>query len=76
MTYTMTVKSNTDSDIQPVVASLEHPDVTGVVGIDTDRVRVTMREGADLAAYEEFLEQDVDVFEYTRSTWALMGGCR
>ena len=62
--YELTVTSDPDSDTQPEVASLNHPAVATVQGIDTGRVRVTLHNGADVAGFEAALENDVDVKRY------------
>jgi hypothetical protein len=63
-TYKVVVTSNSDRDIQPRIASLDHPAVSCVAGIDTNRVQVTLREGADAEAYERFMDADDDVQSY------------
>jgi hypothetical protein len=59
--FDVTVIHNSDTDQQPEVAALSHPDVATVEGIDTDRVRVTLMAGADADAYEAVLEVDPGV---------------
>ena len=67
MTYKVTVTSNTDSDIQPVVASLAHPSVAWVQGIDTDRVWLGLVDGAASAEFERAMDADPDVLRYVES---------
>jgi len=62
--YKVVVTSNSDRDIQPRIASLDHPAVSGVAGIDTNRVQVTLYESADAEAYERFMDADDDVQSY------------
>lgn len=66
MTYELRIKSDSDSDIQPTVMSLESPLVKSVQGIDADRVRIELVDGADSAAYEAVMDADADVYEYER----------
>jgi hypothetical protein len=66
ITYTMTVSTDHESDMQPIIASLERPDVLSVAGIDTDRVRVTLVSGANVVAFEAALDADDDVKHYER----------
>ena len=64
MAYKITVVSDTDSDMQPVVAALNSPMVESVQGIDTHRVWVALVAGADTAAYERLLDSDPNVMRY------------
>ena len=59
--FDVTVIHDSDTDQQPEVAALSHPDVAIVEGIDTDRVRVTLIQGTDAEAYEAVLEADPGV---------------
>ena len=66
-TYEVKVVTDTDSDIQPTVASFAHAAVLSTRGIDTEVVRVVV----DAARAEEFaatMEADDAVISYTKFT--------
>lgn len=62
--YLVTVKHNSDSDIQPDVPSLRHRWLTEVQGIDTNRVCVTLCDGAPMCEFESLMDADDAVIEY------------
>ena len=62
--YRLRVKSDSDSDLQPTIASLESEMVIEVWGVDTDEVRVKLASSSDCAAYEALLDADDDVLAW------------
>jgi len=72
MTYTAEVIVDTDSNIQPVVSSIDsNPEVTGIFAIDPQVIEFEFA-GADIDAFEAGMEADPMVVWYRqgkRSEW-------